>query len=201
MTHVLLYTRFERFWHWTQMALIVGLMVTGFDVHGSYHFLGYQLSVDLHNGFALALMILIVFAVFWHFTTGEWRQYLPTRKFLMEMARFYLTGIFRGAPHPVRKSRTAKLNPLQRLAYLGFKLLIIPVQVTSGLVYFFYPNLNAHGWPPWTLRAAASVHVLGGFLLLAFLVGHVYLTTTGTTPLTNLRAMISGWELMEEEHA
>ncbi|MGC8723725.1 MAG: cytochrome b/b6 domain-containing protein [Acidobacteriota bacterium] len=199
MTRVLLYKRFERFWHWTQMLLILALLVTGFDIHGSFHILGYERAVDLHNTFALALLILIVFAIFWHFTTGEWKQYIPTRKFLKEMAGFYLTGIFKGAPHPVRKSRTAKLNPLQRLAYLGFKLLIIPVQVSSGLVYFFYPNLNAHGWPTWTLTVAASIHVLGAFLLLAFLIGHVYLTTTGTTPLTNLKAMITGWELMEEE--
>lgn len=199
MTRVLLYTRFERFWHWTQMVLIVGLMVTGFEAHGIFRLLGYERAVNYHNEFALALLILIVFAVFWHFTTGEWKQYIPTRKYLKEMAAFYLTGIFKGAPHPVKKSRTAKLNPLQRLAYLGFKLLIIPVQVTSGLVYFFYPNLNAQGWPPWTMRAAALVHVLGGFLLLAFLIGHVYLTSTGTTPLSNLRAMISGWEPMEEE--
>jgi thiosulfate reductase cytochrome b subunit len=199
MTRVVLYKRFERFWHWTQALLIIGLLITGLEVHGSYRIMGYASAVDLHNILALALIVLIVFAVFWHFTTGEWKQYVPTRKFLREMAGFYLTGIFRGAPHPVRKSRTAKLNPLQRLAYLGFKLLIIPVQVTSGLIYFFYPELTAHGWPAWTLKAAATTHVLGAFLLLAFLVSHVYLTTTGHTPLTNIKAMIFGWELMEEE--
>jgi thiosulfate reductase cytochrome b subunit len=199
MTRVVLYKRFERFWHWSQMLLIVGLIVTGLEVHGTYRLMGYSRAVDLHDDLALALIVLIIFAVFWHFTTGEWRQYVPTRKFLKEMVGFYLTGIFRGAPHPVKKSRTAKLNPLQRLAYLGFKLLIIPVQLTSGLIYFFYPNLSAHGWPPWTLNAAATVHVVGALFLMAFIVGHVYLTTTGTTPLANLKAMIFGWELMEEE--
>ena len=199
MTRVVLYKRFERFWHWTQALLIIGLLITGLEVHGSYRIMGYASAVDLHNILALALIVLIVFAIFWHLTTGEWKQYVPTRKFLREMAGFYLTGIFRGAPHPVRKSRTAKLNPLQRLAYLGFKLLIIPVQITSGLVYFFYPELNAHGWPVWTLKAAATVHIIGAFFLLAFLVAHVYLTTTGETPLTNIKAMIYGWELMEEE--
>lgn len=199
MTRVVLYKRFERFWHWTQALLIIGLAVTGFEVHGTFRLFGYAAAVDLHNTLALALIVLIVFAVFWHFTTGEWKQYIPTRKFLREMAGFYLTGIFRGAPHPVRKSRTAKLNPLQRLAYLGFKLLIIPVQVTSGLIYFFYPELSARGWPVWTMKAAAGVHLMGAFFLLAFFVGHVYLTTTGHTPLTNIKAMIFGWELMEEE--
>jgi hypothetical protein len=37
-----LYTRYERFWHWLQMALIFVLLVTGFEVHGSFPFLGFQ---------------------------------------------------------------------------------------------------------------------------------------------------------------
>ena len=31
---IYLYARFERFWHWTQMALIMVLMFTGFGLHG-----------------------------------------------------------------------------------------------------------------------------------------------------------------------
>jgi thiosulfate reductase cytochrome b subunit len=115
------------------------------------------------------------------------------------MIAFYLTGIFKNAPHPVRKERTAKLNPLQRLAYLGFKVLIIPIQVTTGALYFFYPNLSAAGWSPASLWVIAIVHVLGAFGLLAFFVGHVYLTTTGHTPATNLRAMWVGYEDLHDE--
>ena len=148
----------------------------------------------------MALIVLIVFAIFWHITTGEWRQYIPTRKFLREMVAFYLTGIFKGAPHPVKKHRMAKLNPLQRLAYLGFKVLIIPVQVTTGALYYFYPNLQlAMGWSPSSLWVIAVIYVLGAFGLVAFLIGHVYLTTTGHTPLTNIFAMITGWEDLQDD--
>ena len=137
----------------------------------------------------------MAFAIFWHVTTGEWRQYIPTRKFLGEMVAFYLTGIFKGAPHPVKKHRMAKLNPLQRLAYLGFKVLILPVQATTGALYYYYPNLQAaYGWSPKALWFIAVVHALGAFGLVAFLIGHIYLTTTGHTPLTNIKAMITGWE-------
>jgi thiosulfate reductase cytochrome b subunit len=199
MERVILYPVFNRLWHWSQALLILLLALTGFEVRGTFHLFGYLRAVNLHHGLALALLVLVLFAVFWHVTTGEWRQYLPTRAFLREMLAFYLTGIFRGAPHPVRKARTAKLNPLQRLAYLGFKVLIIPVQVTSGAVYFFYPNLNNAGWSPATLRAAATLHVLGAFGLLAFLIGHVYLTTTGHSPLANLKAMLRGYEDLPAE--
>ncbi len=191
---MVLYTLFNRLWHWAQALLIVLLALTGFEVRGTFAIFGYARAVYLHNVLAVVLIVLIVFAVFWHITTGEWRQYIPTRAFLREMVAFYLTGIFKGAPHPVRKERTAKLNPLQRLAYLGFKILIIPIQVSTGALYYFYPNLNSLGWSPTALWVIAILHVLGAFGLLAFLVGHVYLATTGTTPLSNFKAMILGWE-------
>jgi thiosulfate reductase cytochrome b subunit len=40
----------------------------------------------------------------------------------------------------------------------------------------------------------ATVHSLVAWLFGAFLIGHVYLITTGPTPLAYLRSMISGWE-------
>lgn len=201
MRRVVLYERFERFWHWSQACLILLLMVTGLEIRGlGPRLFGFERAVSLHNLLAVALLVLIVFAVFWHVTTGEWRQYVPTRRFLREMVAFYLTGIFRGAPHPVKKHRMAKLNPLQRLAYLGFKVLIIPVQVTTGALYFFYPNLHkAVHLGPSALGLVAALHVLTAFGLMAFLIGHVYLTTTGHTPLANLKAMIRGWEDLPEE--
>ena len=194
MQRLVLYTLFNRLWHWSQALLIILLALTGFEVRGTFALFGYARAVSLHNTLAVALIVLIVFAVFWHITTGEWRQYIPTRAFLREMGAFYLTGIFKGAAHPVRKERTAKLNPLQRLAYLGFQVLIIPIQVTTGALYYFYPNLNTLGWSPSTLWVIAVIHVLGAFGLLAFLIGHIYLATTGTTPLSNFKAMIRGWE-------
>ncbi len=37
---IYLYTRFERFWHWFQALLIMLLLVTGFELHGTYGLLG-----------------------------------------------------------------------------------------------------------------------------------------------------------------
>lgn len=201
MRRVVLYETFERFWHWAQALLIITMMLTGFEIRSlGLHLFGFQRAVTIHNVLSVVLMVLIVFAIFWHITTGEWRQYIPTRKFLREMADFYLTGIFKGAPHPVKKHRMAKLNPLQRLAYLGFKVLIIPVQITTGALYYFYPSLqHALGWSSSSLWIIAILHVATAFILVSFLVGHVYLTTTGHTPLTNLKAMITGWEDLRDD--
>lgn len=190
-THsVYMYRGFERFWHWTQAALILLLALTGFEIHGTFELLGYQQAVAYHNAAAIALVVLVAFAIFWHFTTGEWRQYVPTRKFLRAQAEYYITGIFRDAPHPTRKTAASKLNPLQKLVYLGLKVLVIPVMVISGLVYMY----SRHA-----IGTVAVLHTAGAFLLVAFVVSHIYLTTTGETPVSNLKAMLTGHEEVTSE--
>ncbi len=194
------YKGFERFWHWMQSFLILFLALTGFEIHGSYGLMGFESAVDLHNKAAWAFLVLIVFAIFWHLTTGEWKQYLPTTQNLRAQAEFYIFGIFRNAPHPTKKTLISKLNPLQRLVYLGLKILVIPVMVITGFFYMFYRYPQAS-----TIRSAniqnletiALLHTLGAFLLIAFVIVHLYLITTGHTITSNLKAMITGWEELE----
>lgn len=196
------YKGFERFWHWTQALLILFLALTGFEIHGSLGFFGFAQAVRYHSVAAVSLLVLIAFAVFWHLTTGEWRQYLPTLENLRAQAEFYLVGIFREAPHPTRKTALSKLNPLQRLVYLGLKVLVIPVIVSSGLLYMFYRYPQRHGIDALIvggLAVIAVVHTAAAFLLLSFLVAHLYLITTGQTVLSNLKAMITGWEELEPD--
>jgi formate dehydrogenase gamma subunit len=198
MTTVITYKRFERFWHWTQALLIVLLAITGLDVrYDAIALLDFELAVTAHQYLAWALIVLIAFAIFWHFTTGEWKQYLPTRIHLREWVDYYRAGIFRGDAHPTR-SQAAKLNPLQRLAYLTLKLAIFPLVVLSGLLYLFYNELVAAGWLWNDLSLIAALHTAGAYLLIAFIVAHVYLTTTGETPLAHLKGMITGRS--EHEH-
>jgi thiosulfate reductase cytochrome b subunit len=196
------YKGFERFWHWAQALLVLFLALTGFEVHGSFTFLGFDQAVRYHRVAADAFLVLIAFAVFWHFTTGEWRQYLPTTRFLRAQIEYYLSGLFRGAPHPTRKTALSKLNPLQKLVYLSLKVLVIPVVVISGLLYMFYRYPQRHGIEALNvdgLRAIAVVHTLGAFLLLTFALAHVYLITTGHTLTANLKAMMTGYEDLDDE--
>jgi thiosulfate reductase cytochrome b subunit len=196
------YQKFERFWHWLQAALILFLCVTGFEIHGSIRFFGYDQAVRYHNVASIGFLVLIAFAVFWHFTTGEWKQYLPTWKNLRAQLEYYIFGIFRNAPHPTKKTVLSKLNPLQKLVYAGLKVLVIPVMVLSGLLYMFYRypqryevlSLNIDG-----LQVIASLHTIGAFLLAAFFIAHLYLVTTGRTVTSNLKAMITGYEELPGE--
>ena len=200
-TSVEVYSRFERFWHWFQAILILFLLLTGFEIHGTYEFFGFDQAVRYHSSVAIALIVLIAFAIFWHFTTGQWRQYIPTRELLWAQAEYYLFGIFRDAPHPTKKTVLSKLNPLQKLVYLGLKILVIPVIVVSGLLYMFYRYPQRYGIEALNvggLRTIAVIHTAGAFLLAAFLIAHIYLITTGRTATSNLEAMITGMEELEE---
>ena len=44
----------------------------------------------------------------------------------------------------------------------------------------------------------ALIHTAGAFAILSFVIGHIYMITTGHTILAHTRAMISGWEEVED---
>jgi len=194
---VYVFKRFERLWHWTQATLIIFLGLTGFEVHGSWHWLGFERAHYWHTRLAWALVILTAFAIFWDWTTGEWKQYLLTTSGMKAIARYYAVGIFRNEPHPFKPTELSKLNPLQRITYLAFKILILPVMMTTGLLMIYYNQ-----WPQWDLHwrlgAVALVHTAGAFLLVIFFIVHVYMTTTGHPWFSHIKAMITGWEEIQE---
>ena len=82
-------------------------------------------------------------------------------------------------------------------------LILIPLMVGSGLVYMFYRypqrysvvSLKVGG-----LEWVAIAHTVGAFLMLAFVITHLYLITTGQTLTSNLKAMITGYEELPDGH-
>jgi thiosulfate reductase cytochrome b subunit len=165
MARIYIFKRFERFWHWSQAALIITLMVTGFEIHGSYDFLGFKSAVATHTTAAWTLVWLWIFAIFWHFTTGEWKQYIPTTDKVVAMMQYYAFGIFTNAPHPFRQTVLTKHNPLQRLAYLFVLVIINPLIWTSGWLYLFYNDWQAWGLDFLSLQYVALFHVIAAFMM------------------------------------
>ncbi|MFO8047601.1 MAG: cytochrome b/b6 domain-containing protein [Desulfosudaceae bacterium] len=194
---IYLYTRFERFWHWAQTLLILILIATGLEIHGLYEWLGFEMAVEVHNISAWTWLGLYVFILFWMATTGEWKQYVPTFRKLLDVVFYYLIGIFKGAPHPVPKTARTKHNPLQRLAYLAIVMVLVPFQIITGFLYYYYNDWPAMGWD-WGLAPMALLHTAGGFAIMSFIIVHVYMTTTGPTPTAHIKPMITGWDEVEE---
>jgi len=197
MARIYMYARFERFWHWSQSLLILLMLITGFEIHGTYQLLGFEQAVTVHSFSAWLLIGLWVFAWFWHLTTGECMQYLPSVPGrIMGMIRYYAIEIFQGKVHPFQRDRFHKLNPLQAAAYLTLHIAISPAVWITGLTYMFYKNVTAFAAFSWlSLGTVALLHTAAAFLMLTFLVVHLYLALTmDHRPLASLRAMISGYE-------
>ncbi len=193
---VRIFDGFERFWHWTQALLILILAFTGFRIHGYYGGISFDQAVYFHVVAAIGLMVLWIFAIFWHLTTGTWRHYLPTTQGLWPVMRFYAWDIFRGKPHPYRKHFWRKHNPLQAASYLGLKLVLFPLIWFSGLAYLTY-NLWQQGISQPALGWIAAVHVATAFAILAFLIIHLYLLTTGGSFWHHLSPMLTGYDEVE----
>ena len=201
MERIYIFKRFERFWHWSQAALILCMMVTGFEIHGTYSLFGFEQAGNIHTTAAWILIGLWIFAIFWHFTTGEWKQYIPTLDNLIAMTRYYLTGIFVDAPHPFRQTTLRKHNPLQRFAYLWVKLIINPLIWASGLLYLYYNEWPAIIAGNLSLAWVALAHLIAAYLMVVFFIVHVYFATAGHTWTSHIKAMITGWEEVDAEDA
>lgn len=199
MKKMYLYSRYERLWHWFQMGFIFILMVTGLEVNGLYTLFGYQKAATLHTGVGVTWLISFFVFVFWLFTTGEWKQYIPTTRKMAEVIRYYAIGIFKGEPHPVPKQMDAKHNPLQRLSYLILAAALLPLMMITGFFYWKYNSWEAWGLSFLTLQGIAFVHLALAFAVMMFVIVHVYMTTTGHTISSHIKAMITGFEEVEDD--
>jgi thiosulfate reductase cytochrome b subunit len=194
-----MYSTYERAWHWLQALAILVLLATGVEIHVTrIGLLDFALAVRVHNIVGFVVLANAIFAAFYHLASGEIQQYLPRPQGFfgqaISQARFYLGGIFRGEEHPFEKSREQKLNPLQQVTYLGILNVLLPLQVITGVLIW-----GAQRWPAVDgifggLVILAPLHAFGAWMFTAFLIMHVYLTTTGPTPIANIQAMVLGWE-------
>jgi thiosulfate reductase cytochrome b subunit len=203
LQEVYMYGVYERLWHWLQTAAIALLLFTGLIIHKPdlFGIFSFRYVVQVHNILAFILVTNAVLALFYHLASGEIRQYLPQPSGFFNQAitqtTFYLRGIFRGEEHPFEKTPQRKLNPLQQITYLGLLNVLLPGQIITGILMW-----GAQRWPQLTnqiggLTYLGPIHSLISWLLASFIVMHVYLTTTGATPITNIRAMITGWDDVE----
>lgn len=204
MKRVHLYSLYERVWHWLQAGTILALLLTGLAIHApaSVPWLHFARATALHEALAVVTIANAFLSLFHHLATGLIRHYLPSpRDFFtlaLAQARHYLWGIFVGAPHPFERSSERKLNALQQVTYLAILNVLLPTQIVTGILMWkageWSALVNALGG----LAMIAAIHTLAAWSFIAFLVMHVYLTTTGHTPTSLLRAMFTGYELVDD---
>jgi thiosulfate reductase cytochrome b subunit len=198
-----LYDAYERIWHWLQAGAILMLLFTGLVIHKP-HFFGmfsFRYVVQVHNVLGFILLINAALALFYTLASGTIRRFFPDRdgffRRTFEQAMFYSRGIFAGEGHPLQKTRQNRLNPLQQVTYLAILNILLPAQVITGVLIW-----GMQEWPQLAaalggLPVLAPIHTFLAWAFAAFIVMHVYLTTTGETPLSGIKSMVTGWEDVE----
>ncbi|MBR9841896.1 MAG: cytochrome B [Rhodobacteraceae bacterium] len=190
---VKVYPRFERFWHWMQVLLIMTLMVTGMGLNGVHSMIPFGPAVMLHTIAALALLALWIFATFWLFTTGTWKQFIPKIEGMLSVARFYAYGVFKGEEHPYEKLFWRKHNPLQALTYFFLKWFIFPAIWVTGILYLTY-NFWSDSNSVLAITIIANLHLFAAYVIGAFIIVHIYLLTVGHGFRQHVKPMVTGYD-------
>lgn len=201
---VYMYQAYERFWHWLQTTVIILLLFTGLIIHrpemfGIFSFHG---MVTMHNVLWVILALNAALSLFYHLTSGQIKQFIPRPYGFFDdaivQARYYLRGIFKREPHPFEKTPDKKMNPLQQVTYFAILNVLLPLQGLTGILMW-----GVQKWPQYAkylggLPGLAPFHTLIAWIFAAFILGHVYLTTTGgPRPLDSIKAMVTGWDEVE----
>lgn len=190
-----IYNLIIRCGHWLNAITILILILTGFRMHffGASHKLG-----SLHNQFGYVFLLLYLLFLLYEFATSDYLQFISDDQDLREITdqvSFYAMGIFKGKEHPHHTTAKRKLNPLQKIAYFCVMFLVMPLIGCTGLI-LLRPDLMGRIVLLFGMENMEYVflaHLAGAFCIAAgFLLGHIYLATTGDTVRQHFGAMITG---------
>lgn len=195
-----------RIWHWINAVSFIVLIVTGLqiryrDILGLTKF---ETAVDIHNFFGFILIANFFLWLVYYVFTGKIRIYIPTlnvKKFItgcIKQARYYGYGILMGEENPHHATPDNKFNPMQQMAYLSIMLLLIPLQLITGLLLW-----DVKGFAEWInlaggIKIVDTIHVFLFLFFTSFLFVHIYLATLGHTVTEHIKAMFTGFEEVEE---
>jgi Ni/Fe-hydrogenase b-type cytochrome subunit len=200
---IYMYESYRRFWHWLQTLAIVILLFTGLIIHrpdmfGVFSFRG---VVTIHNVIAVILVVNALLSVFYHVATERMQEYIPRPYGFFDdaivQAKYYIAGIFKGEAHPFEKTPTSRMNPIQKATYFGILLVLLPLQILTGALMWSVQKYPAVANWFGGLLFLAPFHSLIAWTFATFIIVHVYMTTTGRTPLEAVRAMVTGYEEVE----
>jgi thiosulfate reductase cytochrome b subunit len=198
-----------RIWHWTNATGFLLIILSALQMRyvGLINVVSFRTAVLTHNYVGFVLIANYFIWLVFYLTSDKIKVYHPqfdVRKYFADSFRqmyFYGYGIFKGEPNPFRVSAYSKFNPLQAMIYQLMMIILVPVQFYTGLLLWdvsrFSAQVNFFGG----VRVIDTVHVLIFAFFMFFIPFHVYLATLGHTAFAHIKAMITGYEEIEEEEA
>ncbi|MGI8438285.1 MAG: cytochrome b/b6 domain-containing protein [Chthoniobacterales bacterium] len=119
------------------------------------------------------------------------RDLLPTRPELKGIGRSVLDHLKFHFPHG---EESRHYNVLEKLAYLGVMLVLVPIVILTGLA--LSPGVDTAA--PWLLvlsggrQSARTLHFLGTVVLVLFFAVHIF-NVVAAGPINEMRSIITGW--------
>ena len=157
--------------------------------------------MTVHNVIAVILVVNALFSLFYHIATERMREFIPHPYGFFDdaivQAKYYISGIFKGEGHPFEKLPTSRMNPIQKLTYFIILNVLLPLQIITGALMWAVQKCPAVANALGGLPFLAPFHSLVAWMFGTFIIVHVYMTTTGATPLEAMRAMVTGYEEVE----
>lgn len=188
-----LYPLYIRLWHQVNALLFLFLLIGGFITHFalmSHAVIVWLVSAHQYVGWLL-LGLWCAFVII-NLVSANGANYRIVFSGMLSrcqrQARFYLTDIYQGAPHPFHAVYGQKFNPLQQVGYCCVMYGLVPLLLLSGLL-LLNPQWLPVGMAYWVLK----FHLLCAVGGLFFLPAHIYLCTTGDTPGQAFLSMVDGW--------
>jgi thiosulfate reductase cytochrome b subunit len=195
-----------RIWHWTNAVGFVLLIATGFQIRylDLMQLMSFRNAVAIHNWVGFILIANFFVWLGFYLFTDKIKVYHPElnpRKYFSEswkQIQFYGYGIFKGDPNPHHPNEYRKFNPLQSMMYQIIMMLLVPLQFFTGVLLWdigrFSSTVEALGG----LRVVDTVHVLLFIVFTGFIIVHIYLGSLGHTPSAHFKAMVTGYEDVED---
>jgi thiosulfate reductase cytochrome b subunit len=194
-----------RIWHWVNALGFIILILTGANIRNIVNIFSVETAVEIHSWLGFILLANYCIWFFYYILTMNIKIYIPPihhpigfAKKALTQAKFYGWGIMVGDQNPHHSTPDNKFNPMQQVSYLMIMVLLIPVQIITGLFLWdpklFSPIVNLVG-----IQVFDAVHVFLWIFFSAFIIVHFYLATLGHTTWAHIIAMFTGFE-EEEEH-
>jgi thiosulfate reductase cytochrome b subunit len=193
-----LHTLTVRIWHWANLLIMMMLIVTGvwLRLKGIAALKPHDPVLVCHRYTGYAMAVATAFWIAHTLTSGNQRRHyrLGRRDIrgLFPQMRYYAWSIFSGAENPFEASVEHKYNPLQKMAYGTFMFFLLPAQVLTGLLFLDIPVVRPYLLANGLIGPMDAVHVALTYLIILYLIIHLYMATLGDTVLTHTRAMITG---------
>jgi thiosulfate reductase cytochrome b subunit len=172
-----------------------------------FDLMSFRSAVVLHEWIGFVLIGNFFIWLGFYLFTDKIRVYHPDLSPLkhfresFRQAQFYGYGIFKGAPNPHHVSAYHKFNALQSMAYQIIMQLLVPLQFATGILLWDLKRFSSAVDMLGGVRVVDTVHVLLFIFFTAFIFAHPYLASLGHTPTAHFKAMITGYEEVEDEPA